>query len=195
MSLVECFKSIINARFRLDPTSQSEGVIVKEKEDGGKTFSLTFVKNKNIACFGFMAEAGNPEPLALLASQDTRKVGLSGVRKMCDGIIIFSQGEREYILGVELKSGGTQNAHQQIQNGEFLCEWLSKLLKEYRHWNGNYKFCGVIAKPQRKISDKGTTKHNGHRLKIETNQGRNILNLRNSSREYLFQIARSIDQA
>ncbi len=195
MSLVECFKSIINAAFHLNTAPRPESIVVQEKGGNDNGFSLTFVGGKNISYFGFVVEAGDPEPLALLGSQNTPGVGLTGIRKMCDGIIIFSQGEREYVLGVELKSGDTQDAHKQIRNGEILCEWLSKLLKEYGHWNGSYKFCDVIAKHQRRTSNKGTTKHNGHHLKVERNNGRNILNIRNSSKEYLLQIARSIDQA
>ncbi len=195
MSLVECFKSIIDATFHLNTAPRPESIVVQEKGGNDNGFSLTFVGGKNIAYFGFVAEAGNPEPLALLGSQNMPGVGLTDVRKMCDGIVIFSQSEREYILGVEMKSGSTKNAHRQIRNGEILCEWLIKLLREYEHWDGNYTFHGVIAKSPRKINDKGTTRHNDRYLEMETCGGRKNFRLRNCNKAYLIHIAKRIQQA
>ena len=194
MSLVECFRKIINSDFYLGRISPKDGIIVSEKRNGNANFSLTFIGGKNIDCFGFTAEAGAPEPLALLASQHTPGDGLTGIRKMCDGIVIFSQSNQEYILGVEIKRSNTKYAHNQIQNGEILCKWLTDLLNKYGHWHGNYKFCSIIVKSSRKAKDKGTTRHN-EPLSISAKNGGRILNIRNADKMHLRRIADSINQS
>lgn len=195
MLLVECFKRIIGVDFHLGSASGHKSIVVQEKGNGNSSSSMTFVGGKNIACFGFTAEAGNHEPLALLASQETPGIGMKGVRKMCDGIVVFSQGAGEYILGVELKSGGTKDAHQQTRNGQILCEWLTSLLKEHGHWNGDYKFCNIIAKAPRKTTDKGTTRHNDRYLEPEKIGEQIVLRVRNCNKAYFDHIAKRINQA
>ena len=189
MSLVECFQRIIDRTFHLGQASPKDGVIVPEKRNGNANFSLTFVGGKNIDCFGFVAEVGDPEPLALLANQHT----LTDIRKMCDGIVIFSRSNQEYILGVEIKRSNTKYAHNQIQNGEILCKWLTELLTKYGHWQGNYKFCGIIVKPSRKVKDKGTTQHSIS-LSTSARNGEQILNICNRDKVYLGHVADNINQ-
>ncbi len=81
---------------------------------------------------------------------------------MCDGIIVFSHHNSEYILGVELKSIHTKSAHQQLKNGEILVDWITKLLKNHKHWNGAYKFFGIIVKSTKTAKNKRSVNRNNH---------------------------------
>jgi hypothetical protein len=84
----------------------------------------------------------------------------SGIRSVCDAMIVFIHQERTYFCAMDLKSGKEGDATRQIETGRHLFQWLIGLAHLNGHWPDvdlNDCFFGIVNLAPRNQIRKGVT--------------------------------------
>ncbi len=146
MSLVNTFDALIQDDWKL-PRDGAFWLIREENNTSNPLLKVTGAK-----ATGFSLDKSGAKPWPFLKA-------LEGVLKVCDGIVVSQIEGRSYVLAIEMKSDNTTKAGKQIYSTWLLTEWLRGLLKLHGHWDGDWRFCGVISSTPRRQESKGTSRH------------------------------------
>ncbi|EKA7356579.1 hypothetical protein OL322_004120 [Vibrio vulnificus] len=155
-SLVQTIQSIIDPDYALPKIGSMFEII--ETSKGAKNKKVLFGGAQG---FGFTLD----QPTGGHSWKFISKSPLSGVVSVCDGILVFSYDNKNYIVVMDLKSNGTGSAFKQIKSGILLCDWLYSLLKLNNHTHDTFEYIGLICKSRGAVSKKTTKKG----LKAEKN--------------------------
>ncbi|MBI6546964.1 MAG: hypothetical protein HY692_09235 [Cyanobacteria bacterium NC_groundwater_1444_Ag_S-0.65um_54_12] len=72
-------------------------------------------------------------------------------------MIIIQKGQASFVFVLEMKSNNFKSAKKQLASARLCLEWLKGLLSLHNHWQGEWKFIGVISRGSRRQERKGTT--------------------------------------
>ena len=158
-SLVQCFDKLICPDWKLPRSGNNSSWVLTEAQNQksqGKNCQIEIFGGPSVA---FSLDQSEADPWPFL-----KETGMKGMRKVCDALIIVhkkdelnKQAERHYVIALEMKSTSKREAVKQIASSRLLMDWLIGLLKLHRHWNGGYKFCGVISLTPRNQERRGGT--------------------------------------
>lgn len=128
-NLVELFKNSINKK---NVISANENKIFLDE----KKYEYIFPNNHAYICFTLDNNKNRTKNnFPFFADRPPR-----GIEKMCDEMVIIFKKNKNYIFCIERKSGkNTEGYKKQIINGKHFCNWIINLLKEHKHFVGDYK--------------------------------------------------------
>jgi hypothetical protein len=189
ISLVNCFEQLIHPDWRL-PRNGSIWLLTEPKNVNkqGKNYQIELIGGPSYA---FSLDQSETDPWPFI-----RAAELKGIRKVCDALIVIQRDEHNYVVALEMKSTNPDKAERQIASSRLLINWLIDLLKLHNHWNGNWKFCGVISFTPRNQERKGaTTKKTTFPTPISNRWGFPVFRLHNHQRLDLLGLINSVDKA
>lgn len=151
MGFVECFKSIIHEKFKLE---QEKGCwLVKELN---KNSNNCEIRVGGCRTFAFSLDVQGVDAFPIFTQSE------SGIRDVVDAILVVEYDGKCYIIALEMKSSkkGLQKAYKQIANAHIFIRWVTELLKLHMRdsFHQNFTFLGVVSLPPRKQPAKGTTR-------------------------------------
>lgn len=145
-SLVDIIEQLIKEEWMLE-RSGSAWVVREENITNNPELRIAGAR-----AVGFSLDRGNGmDPWPFMAA-------LSGMRRVCDAIIVTHVEDTHYVIAIEMKSGNIGQATRQVVSAWHFMEWLRALLRENKHWAGGWKFCGLISSVPRRRERKGTTR-------------------------------------
>ena len=79
---------------------------------------------------------------------------------MCDGIVIYVDGNDLYCILIEQKTGVRGDFNKQLTNGKLFCQWLVALCQQHKYTTiEQIAYFGVLVWEPPPIPPKGTTTH------------------------------------
>lgn len=146
MTLLQRFDDLI----RLDWRLAREGSCWLVREPGAGHDLLRICGGRSLV-FSLDRQGSDPFPYI------KENTSLSGMRSVCDALVVTHVNGRDYVFAVEMKTGQSRNAEKQIESAKLFIEGINGLLRTHGHWSGDVTFCGVLSFKPRSQERKGTT--------------------------------------
>lgn len=157
--MIDKYESIINKENVLKKVGSTFKII--ENNPGSQNKLLEVMASGG---FGFTLDIPSITNWAFLKTDCP-----SGIKKVCDGIIVYTRSQETYFILIDLKSKKKGTGTKQILSSRFLCEWLNNLIDLHLgNFNKKPNFIGLICLAGRNTPSKGTTTHNFKCSKIDT---------------------------
>lgn len=147
--LLQKFRELIHVDFILSQEAGYWKVIETAPSALNKEVEIGGCKS-----FGFSLDKDGVEPWAFIKPNTT----LAGMKQVCDSVVIAHDEDNDYIIAMDLKSTRSGSARKQIRSTKILVDWIIELMRQHNHWNGNYKFIGIINKVGRSQPKKRTSR-------------------------------------